>query len=91
MFTITFRIPSNGWTTNIFHPSNYRMNVLLAENLMKSFDGEFIGISHGSEARYNFELHQYRVAATTEAFVSDVVIDLGSNSRLTLDYNLCQD
>lgn len=86
MFTITFRIPSTGCNTNISHPSNYKMNILLVENLMKSIDGEFIGISYGSESRYSYELHEYKVPTTKENFVKDIVIDLGSNSRLTLDY-----
>lgn len=86
MFTITFRIPDPGCNTDISHPSNYKMNVLLVENLMKSLNGEFIGISYGSETRYSYELHQYKVPVITEAFVKDVVIDLGSNSRLTIDY-----
>lgn len=86
MFRITFRIPSNGWNTNIFHPSNYKMNVMLVENLMASLNGKFIGKSYGSAARYEYELHHYDVPKTNETFVSDVVIDLGSESRITIDY-----
>lgn len=32
------------------------------------------------------ELHHYDVPKTNETFVSDVVIDLGSESRITIDY-----